>query len=46
MVMDPPELDDDLVRDVTEILASLSTRGVRPTDRVAGVIGGLRGDAA
>lgn len=49
MVMDPAELDDDLVRDVTEILTSLCARlyGRRAAaNRAARAIEALRGDAA
>jgi len=49
MVMDPAELDDDLVRDVTEILTSLCARlyGRRAAaNRAARAIEALRRDAA
>lgn len=49
MVMDPAELDDDLVRDVTEILTSLCARlyGRRAAaNRAAQAIEALRRDAA
>jgi predicted site-specific integrase-resolvase len=49
MVMDPAELDDDLVRDVTEILTSLCARlyGRRAAaNRAARAIDALRRDAA
>lgn len=44
MVVDPGELDGGLVRDVTEVLASLWAR--LSGRRAAGVAGGLGGDAA
>ena len=48
MVMDPAELDDDLVRDVTGILTSLRARLYgrgKAADRAKRAVAGVTGDA-